>query len=136
MRRLTIYIFLLLTVCGVVFAQAPIELRCESAVNPRGIKAARPTLSWKMATTLTLHGYQVLVASSEEKLKADEADLWDSGRVMTYANSVQYKGKPLGSLQKCYWKVRIWGNYWSPTFYSEPATWQMGVLTFDMPESK
>lgn len=121
----------MLTLCGIAAAQAPMELKCENAINPRGIKAARPELSWTMNTALTLHGYQILVATSEEKLKANEADLWDSGRVLTYANKVQYKGKPLASLQRCYWKVRIFGNYWSPTFYSEPASFQMGVLSFE-----
>jgi alpha-L-rhamnosidase len=136
MRRLTNCLFLLLMMCGAAVAQAPMELRCENAINPRGIKVTRPQLSWTMNTTLTLHGYQILVASSEEKLKANEADLWDSGKVLTYAKSVQYKGKPLTSLQRCYWKVRIFGNYWSPTFYSEPASWQMGVLSFDSPDAK
>ena len=119
-----------------MFAQAPLELKCENAVNPRGIKTEHPQLSWTMNTALTLHGYQVLVASSEEKLAANDGDLWDSGKVWTYKNKVEYRGRPLASLQKCYWKVRIFGNYWSPTFYSEPATFQMGVLPFGEPGKK
>jgi|SRR5581483_908420 len=127
MRRVFL---LLLCLAGDAFAQAPLELKCENAINPKGVKAQQPQLSWVMNTPLTLHGYQVLVASTEEKLAANEGDLWDSGRVMTYKNKVEYRGKPLTSLQKCYWKVRIYGNYWSPTFYSEPATFQMGVLPY------
>ena len=143
MRRLTNCVLFMIVLMGVwvanpspATAQAPIELRCENATNPKGIKAPRPQLSWAMNANVTLRGFQVLVASSEEKLKADEGDLWDSGKVVPYAKTVQYRGKPLSSLQRCYWKVRIWGNYYSPTWYSEPATWQMGVLVFDGREPK
>jgi alpha-L-rhamnosidase len=133
MRRL---LFLLLLLTAPLLAQGPVDLKCENAVNPKGIKAAHPQLSWAMNTALTLHGYHILVASSEEKLAANEGDLWDSGRVMTYKNKVEYKGKPLGSLQKCYWKVRVFGNYWSPTLYSEPATFQMAGMPYVDPEKK
>ncbi len=75
--------------------------------------------------------YQVLVASSEEKLKADEADLWDTGKVRSDQKAVPYRGKPLTSLQRCYWKVRIWGTLYTATLYSDPATWEMGLLFFD-----
>jgi alpha-L-rhamnosidase len=106
------------------------DLRCENATNPRGIKTAHPRLSWSSATPRPPRAYQILVASSEEKLKADEGDLWDSGRVMSEKTTAQYQGKALSSLQHCFWKVRIWNDYDTAGGYSDPANWQMGVLTF------
>ena len=116
-------------------AQGPIrDLRCENAANPRGVKAPRPQLSWSWGQPRPPRAYQVLVASSEEKLKADDGDLWDSGRVLSDRKTVQYQGKALQSLQRCFWKVRVWNDYDTTGGYSEPATWEMGVLLFDGPE--
>ena len=110
-------------------AQAPVrDLRCENTTNPRGVKALHPQLSW--VNPAPQRAYQVLVASSEEKLKADEGDLWDSGRVKSDQKTAQYQGKPLSSLQRCFWKVRVWGDYYSAGGYTDPASWEMGLLFF------
>jgi alpha-L-rhamnosidase len=126
------------TVCPTTAAaQGPIrDLRCENATNPRGVKAPRPQLSWTWGQPRPPRAYQVLVASSEQKLKADDADLWDSGRVLSDRKTAQYQGKPLSSLQRCFWKVRVWNDYDTQGGYSEPASWQMGLLFFDDPEPK
>jgi len=112
------------------------DLRCENATNPHGVKAPNPKLSWVVDLPAVQVAYQVLVATSEEKLKADKGDLWDSGRVTSDQKTVQYRGKALSSLQHCYWKVRTWGSYYSPTPYSELANWEMAVLPYDSPEAK
>ncbi len=110
------------------------DLHCENATNPRGVKAPHPQLSW--TNPLTQHAYQILVASSEEKLKAGEADLWDSGRVISDRKTAQYQGKPLSSFQHCYWKIRVWNDYYTAGAYSDSATWEMGLLFFGGPEAK
>ena len=111
------------------------DMKCESATNPRGVLTAHPTLSWGAVNpTQVQRGYQILVASSEEKLKADDADLWDTGLVRSAQKAAKYQGKPLSSNQRCYWKIRIWENYFQNGSYSEPATWEMGVLSFDNPK--
>jgi alpha-L-rhamnosidase len=112
------------------------DLRCENATNPRGVKAPRPQLSWTWGQPRPPRAYQVLVASSEEKLKADEADLWDSGRVLSDRKTVQYQGKALSSLERCFWKVRVWNDYDTAGAYSDPASWEMGLLFFADPEPK
>jgi alpha-L-rhamnosidase len=117
-------------------AQAPHDLHCENAASPRGVKSPRPQLSWVLNPGVVEHAYQVLVASSEEKLKTGEADLWDSGRVISDRTAVPYRGKELSSQQRCYWKVRIWGAYYSAGAYSDPASWEMGLLFFGAPAAK
>ncbi len=60
--------------------------------------------------------YQVLVASTPEKLAADEGDLWDSGQVASdQSTQVVYAGKPLRSRMRCCWKVRLWDAGGEPT---------------------
>ena len=133
MRRPTNCVLFLIALC-LVWAVSPTplaaqyDLRCENAVNPRGVKALQPQLSWALNSALMQRAYQVLVATSEEKLKADEGDLWDSGIVRSDQKTVRYQGRPLSPLQRCYWKVRVWDTYYQATFYSDPASWEMGAL--------
>jgi alpha-L-rhamnosidase len=107
-------------------------LRCEYRVDPLGIDVCQPRLSWEMQDArrgAAQSAYQILAATSAEKLAAGEADLWDSGKV-TSAQSAQivYAGKPLASRTQCFWKVRLWDAQGNPTAYSEPAKWSMGLL--------
>ncbi len=119
-------------------AQGAQNVRCENAVNPRGIVTAHPTLSWGTVSDAmqVQRGYQILVATSEEKLRANAPDLWDTGLVRTDKKSAVYQGKPLQSNQKCYWKIRLWASYYQNGAWSEPATFEMGVLPFHDSDSK
>ena len=72
----------------------------------------------------------VLVASSEDNLKAEKGDLWDSGKIASDQSAlVAYAGKPLLSHQPCFWKVRVWDKDGRPSAWSDPASWTMGILT-------
>jgi alpha-L-rhamnosidase len=110
----------------------PTRLRCEYATNPMGIDAARPRLSWVLESQQRNQiqtAYQVLVASSIEKLRADEGDLWDSGKVASSRSvHVLYEGKPLQSGLRAWWKVRAWDRSGVTSPYSEPAWWEMALL--------
>ena len=116
-------------------AQSPAvveNLRCEYRVDPLGIDVPRPRLYWQLRDSRRAAGqtaYQVLVASTPEKLARDEGDLWDSGRV-AFGDSahVQYAGRPLASRARCHWKVRAWDAQGKPTASSQPALWTMGLL--------
>ena len=108
------------------------HLGCEYLSNPVGIDATTPRLSWQIADArrgARQTAYQVLVASSETKLAADEGDLWDSGKVESDQSiQVTYAGKPLTSHQACCWKVRIWDQDGKASAWSKPASWSMGIL--------
>jgi alpha-L-rhamnosidase len=107
-------------------------LRCEYRVDPLGIDVLEPRLSWEMhdgRRGAAQTAYQVLVASSPERLAADHGDLWDSGKVASDQSSqVVYGGKPLDSRTRCCWKVRIWDADGKPAALSKPALWTMGLL--------
>ncbi|NMC19127.1 MAG: alfa-L-rhamnosidase, partial [Thermogutta sp.] len=108
------------------------HLRCEYRIDPLGIDVARPRLSWLMLDArrgARQTAYQILVASSREKLARNEGDLWDSGRVeSSLTNQIEYAGQPLTSRAECHWKVRIWDADGAVTEYSRPALWTMGLL--------
>jgi alpha-L-rhamnosidase len=108
------------------------DLRCEYRENPVGIDAARPRLSWVLSASernVKQTAWQVLVASTAERLSKDQGDLWDSGKVES-DRSIQneYAGKALESSARCYWKVRVWTGAAEPSAWSTPASWSMGLL--------
>lgn len=111
------------------------DLRCEYLVNPLGIDARAPRLSWKLAAIrpesrgLSQSAYQILVAPSETALREDKGALWDSGKVASSQSlHVAYGGKPLASHDVCWWKVRVWDQDGNVSAWSAPARWTMGLL--------
>jgi len=113
----------------------PLDLRCEYRKNPLGIDTLKPRLRWALeATDPEARGrrqtaYQILVASSEERLRYEQGDLWDTGRVESDKSiQVPYEGHPLASGTPVWWKVRVWDNAGKPSAWSEPAFWSMGLL--------
>src|SRR5690349_18598004 len=102
---------------GFVFTWAgaallPANLRCEYAVNPLGVDSPTPRLFWTVESPergQKQTAYQILVASSPDRLRQDQGDLWDSGKVAS-AETIQipYAGQPLKSSQAVFWKVRVW----------------------------
>ena len=108
------------------------ELRCEYAVNPLGLDAARPRFGWVLRSTQRgqmQSAYRVLVASSKETLLAGVGDKWDSGKVDSDTSvNVPYQGKPLVSGEKCWWKIRVWDKGGEASAWSETASFEMGLL--------
>ncbi|MDO9040664.1 MAG: family 78 glycoside hydrolase catalytic domain, partial [Bacteroidota bacterium] len=100
---------------------------------PEGIDIHNPRLSWEISGNergIEQTAYQILVASSPEKLTGNEGDLWDSGKISSDQSvHVKYNGKPLQSREKCFWKVRIWTKN-GESNWSEPAFWSMGLLNY------
>lgn len=113
-------------------SSAPINLTCDHARNPAGIDNPQPRLSWIIPNTNrgeAQTAYQIVVSSSEDALKSDTGNLWDSGKVASDQSTlIRYAGKPLTSEMRCYWKVRVWTNL-GQSQWSAPAEWSMGLLS-------
>jgi alpha-L-rhamnosidase len=108
------------------------ELRCEYRVDPLGIDIVKPRLSWIIESnqrSQVQSACQILVADSEEKLKRNQGDLWDSGKIESgQSNQVVYEGETLKSRMRCYWKVRVWDKEDKVSPWSKPAMWTVGLL--------
>ena len=108
------------------------RLRCEYLVDPLGIDARAPRLSWIVTSDergQRQTACQILVASSRELLDAGTGDLWDTGKLASDETVlVPYGGKPLASRMECFWKVRAWDKDGQETAWSAPASWSMGLL--------
>jgi len=107
-------------------------LTCEYAVDPLGVETVQPRFGWVLQSDQrgqAQSAFQILVAGSEAKFEADTGDKWDSGKVDSdNAINVEYAGKPLASGEKCYWKVRVWDKQGRPSTWSQPASFEMGLL--------
>ncbi|MDR3194913.1 MAG: glycoside hydrolase family 78 protein [Tannerella sp.] len=121
---------LLLTACDQGFEIEVARLYCEGLVDPLGIDRPVPRLGWELVSTgrnIRQTGYHILVASSLEKLDANEGDLWDATLQSEESIFVPYGGVALTSRAECYWKVKVTANR-GKTEWSKPAVWTMGLL--------
>lgn len=125
-------ILLIMLCCACTNKHLEIDnLRCEMVKDPMGIDITTPRLSWELNSdkrNVLQTSYRILVASTEEKLKAGEGDLWDSGEVVSDQTTfIPYQGVALKSRTECYWKVHVTTNQGIST-WSETARWTMGLL--------
>ncbi|MFL1012150.1 glycoside hydrolase family 78 protein [Flavisericum labens] len=108
------------------------NLTCEMAINPLAVNET-PRLSWQIQSDgfdVSQKAYQVLVASSEEKLKNNEADIWDSGKTESNkSHLVNYEGAILKNETKYFWKVKIWNQDNVESNWSETAFFRVKAKT-------
>ncbi len=136
MQKIIQILFLItqLAIQTVSFAADGIKIinpKCEMLVNPLGIDAAKPRLSWQIISDRRQEmqkAYQIIVASSAAKLAMNEGDLWNSGKIASdHSVLITYSGKSLASSQECFWKVKVWTNH-DEEAWSEPAYFSLGLL--------
>jgi len=130
----TIYLIFILLFSGFATTKplSIYELKCENLPNPLGIDKTIPRFSWKIGSVKNgteQRAYQVLVASSPELLKKDQADLWNSTKIESSSSIlVPYQGKPLGSGLFYFWKVRIWDESGNVSPWSSVGQFSVGLL--------
>jgi alpha-L-rhamnosidase len=111
------------------------RLSCEYRTDPLGIDTSRPRLSWVLSSNIRGQfqtAYQILVASSEDNLNESDADLWNSGKIISRQSlNIEYTGKALESRLRCFWKVRVWGKRGEVSSWSKTAWWEMAFLEQD-----
>ena len=130
MKQLLIMMIVLGLSC---LAEATVtDLRCEYQDNPLGIDCPEPRLSWQLSSSkrdVQQTAYQILVASTAERLAQNKGDLWDSGKVKSDQSlQVAYAGTALKAHQHCFWKVKVWQTGQWRAQWSEAAQWTMAFL--------
>lgn len=110
----------------------PSGLTIDYLENPLGLENPTPQFSWQFTAdkhNFRQSAYQIIVASSVEKLSPGQADLWDSGKVRSVQSlHIPYAGNPLQSATRYYWKVRIWDQKGTPGVFSEINHFEMGLI--------
>ncbi|TNJ44985.1 family 78 glycoside hydrolase catalytic domain [Tamlana fucoidanivorans] len=107
-------------------------LLVDNKQNPSTIESEQPTFSWVVNAdgfNKSQSAYQILVASLEEKLNENDADIWNSNNVKSDQTAfVRYKGKPLKAMTAYFWKVKIWDESGNASTWSNTQTFQMGLM--------
>lgn len=104
------------------------DLTTEYLVDPMGIEAVSPRLSWKIhgdARGIRQVSYRIFAGS-------EGALLWDSGTVESADQCVRYAGRPLESRERVTWRVEVMmqtGSGTRETLQSGTASFEMGLLT-------
>jgi alpha-L-rhamnosidase len=108
------------------------NLECENLTDPIGIEKITPRLSWKLESNKRNQlqdAYHILVSSNKENVKKNIGDIWDSRKVRSDQSIlVNFNGSELKPATKYFWKVKVWNQEGEESDWSEPATWQMGLL--------
>lgn len=108
-------------------------LRCEQDPAPLGVENPQPRFSWQICAQsrgFIQSAYRILVADSRESLDQERGNCWDSGKIRTDEQVlVAYQGKPLQSGRRYWWKVRVWNAQGEASEWSQPATFDMGLLS-------
>lgn len=110
----------------------PAGLQCEHLVRPLGIDALSPRLSWMM-TDLRMGAkqtaYRVIVGKDSAALFTKRGLVWDSGKILSSASLITYKGTALEAFTKYYWLVEVWDKDGKPA--SSVSSFEMGMLKTD-----
>jgi len=108
-------------------------LKCDYHVNPVGIDIAQPRLSWQIVAeenNFMQQAYEIRVAETRENLKSGKNLVWTSGKVNSGESvNVVYGGPSAKAMQRLWWQVRVWDARNKAIAWSEPAWWEMGLLT-------
>ncbi len=99
-----------------------VRLKTEYLKDPMGIDAATPRLFWSCEGGTTQSAYQILA-------EADGGVAWDSGKVKTSQMTHVPYGGALTSRIRVEWKVRLWDENGEEGPWSEPAVFEMGLLS-------
>lgn len=102
------------------------DLRTEYLMNPMGIDAVQPRLSWKIKSSqsnIMQQAYEISASSDAGGKKI----IWNSGRVASDAShNVLWAGPALKSGQKVFWWVKVVAG--GEVALSSAASFEMGLL--------
>lgn len=111
------------------------RLTVEHRDNPLGIDEQRPRFGWHLESTergQKQSAYQVLVASTPDRLTRGQADVWNSGRVESEDSiAVLYDGPALRPSTRYYASVLVWDVNGELLPQSPTASFETGLLSTD-----
>lgn len=114
-------------------SSTPAGLSVEYIREPRfvAVQDSLPEYSWIVPEKgISQNAFQILVASSKERINNNIADVWDSGRRLTHhSTNIRHEGKSLQPNSVYFWKVRIWDQENRLSEYSSPQEFRTGTFS-------
>lgn len=103
--------------------------------EPLGIDVEHPRLSWQMASAVRgqrQQAYQVLVATTPDRLTEQNADMWNTGRVGSDDSvAVRYRGAALEPSTEYFWRVRVWDMNGRASSWSRLSSFETSLMSTD-----
>ncbi len=132
-KRLPIIVSTLL-LCLHSYAQlncVPIDLQCENLIDPLGIDAPAPRVSWRLKDKRAgaiQSGYQIFISTDSSQVLNGKGTVWQTGKITSSKQRVNYAGKPLTPFTKYYWTVRVWDKDSKPSSLAKVASFETGMM--------
>jgi len=108
------------------------NLTVDEIKSPLGLDNETPLFSYKIAAdrfAFTQSAYRILVASAPDLLNENDADMLNTGKVISNQSVfIPYTGAPLASATKYYWTVKVWDENNNISEFSTPSEFEMGLL--------
>lgn len=132
-KKIIFFLIVLLSVQTSFSETKIINLKVDNYKNPLGIESKNCSFSWQIMSNdraIIQHSYRIIVSSSDELLKRNEGDIWDSGeQVSDQSLDIPFKGLALKSGKRYFWKVFVRIKN-SPHIFSsfDLSFFEMGLL--------
>ena len=130
-------LLLLLFILGACQSQIaslkPDKLTCEYIENPLGIDILNPRLSWTLLSkerNQEQSAYELIVSDNIDAVVQLDGNMWATGKITSSGGQhIIYKGLPLKSFQRYYWRVRVYDQNNRPSPWSKLAWFETAMLS-------
>ncbi len=129
--RFFLLLFLVLFFFKLNAQLAPVRLQCEHLVNPLGMDAPNPRLSWQLEDPrkgAVQSAYQLFVGVDSIAVANGKGDIWETGKILSDSVLVTYNGKKLQPFTKYFWQVRAWDQEGQPSERNQVASFETGMM--------
>jgi alpha-L-rhamnosidase len=110
----------------------PSGLTCEYIKNPLGIDTKVPRFSWNFIAIQRNQfqsAYEIVISDNEKDFATGKGNTWETGKINgSQSIQVEYKGKPLQSFTRYYWRVKVYNQDGIASGWSEPAFFETAML--------
>ncbi len=92
-------------------AQTPVDLQCEYLVNPIGIDATQPRLSWRIDDPrkgAIQTAYQLFVGTDSLAISNKKGNYWQTTKINSASQFVTCDKKALLPFTRYFWTVQLW----------------------------
>ncbi|OQP59278.1 alpha-rhamnosidase [Niastella vici] len=129
------YFLLLLSLSMRTNAQpvcVPTELRCEHLVNPLGIDAPQPRLTWQLQDArkgARQTAYQVIVGTDSLAVSKGNGNCWQTNSIQSAGQLVTYQGRPLQPFTRYYYALQVWDKDNQASPVSAVSSFETGMMS-------
>jgi alpha-L-rhamnosidase len=109
----------------------PVALKCENLVNPLGIDAATPRLSWRLddkRNGASQTAYQVFVGVDSVAVSKGIGSIWQTTKINSPVQTIIYTGKKLSPFTKYFWTLKVWDKKAKQSVLSKVAGFETGMM--------